>query len=166
MKGPRFSCNTQKRVCFVMKTGWIYFYDEGGTRTHVEKRNAVFPVKMERMGATEVLVIELIDYTIQDSTLAKNCMTGSLTTSSRWLNTCGPTVRFGIVSDSALRHVLVWSWLVGWVEKEDHDNSSLSGSSSTLFSCLFLVFQTQKPSQRRHPSWVLWRWGQLRIKFP
>lgn len=61
-----------------------------GTRTHVEKRNAVFPVKRERVGATEVLVIELIDYTIQDSTQAKNCITGSLTTSSRWLN----TVRF------------------------------------------------------------------------
>lgn len=33
----------------------------------MEKRNAVFPVKRERVGATEVLVIELIDYTIQDT---------------------------------------------------------------------------------------------------
>ncbi len=164
MKGPRVSYNTQTRVCFVMKTGWIYFNDEK-RNPNAWRREMLFPVEMERVGVTEVLVIELIDYTIQDSTQAKNCMTGSLTTSSRWLNTCGPTVRFGLFltapQDMCLSGV---DWL-SWVEKEDDDNSSLSGSSSTLFSCLFLVFQMQKPSQRRHPSWVLWRWGRLRITF-
>lgn len=47
----------------------------------MEKRNAVSDKRI-RVGGTEELVIELIDYTIQDSTQAKNCITGSLTTSS------------------------------------------------------------------------------------
>lgn len=127
----------KNRVWFVMKTGWIYLYDKknGGCRTHMEKKNAAFPVreKGEKSGL-KYWWLSLLTTRYKTAHGPKNCITGSLTTSSLWLNT------YGEIWDCFRQRLKTCAcpWLVelNWVEKEDHDNSSLSGSSSTIF---FLV---------------------------
>lgn len=57
-----------------MKTGWIYLYDKKRNPNTCGEEKCCVSCQIRiriRVGGTEELVIELIDYTIQDSTQAK-----------------------------------------------------------------------------------------------
>lgn len=120
---------------------------------HMEKRNAVFPVRWKDKSELWLSLLTTPYKTAhRPNTASQAPWQHQAADWTRWDSGMFLTAPPGVSLSG-----------VGWVEKEDHDNSSLSGSSSTLY---LKCFQMQKSSLRRNilPGFLRWR-GQLRIEF-
>lgn len=127
---------TQKRVWIMMKTGWIYLYDKK-RNPNTRRRELLFPVRWKDKSE---LWLSLL------TTPYKTAHRPNTASQAPWQHQAGDWTRWDMGLFLTAPPGMCLSG-VGWVEKEDHDNSSLSGSSSTLY---LKCFQMQKSSLRRN----------------
>lgn len=128
---------TQKRVWIMMKTGWTYLYDKK-RNPNTWRREMLCFLSDERMRVNWWLSLLTTRYKTahRPKTASQAPWQHQAVDWTRWDLGLFLTAPPGMCSSG-----------VGWVEKEDHDNSSLSGSSSTLY---LKCFQMQKSSLRRN----------------